>query len=68
MRRVGEETSKSFEQKIINGFFNKYMSGKGCEIGYAGYLEGVVPVLENCDGYDLNTPGYDGKTIPPPRS
>lgn len=65
-RKVGEESLKTYEQKIYNGFFDQYMSGKGAEIGYAGYIPEVVPILENCDGYDLNTLGYDGKTIPKP--
>lgn len=65
-RRVGEESFKTYKQKIDNGFFDKYMIGKGAELGYAGYIPNVVPILENCDGYDLNTPGYDGKTVPVP--
>lgn len=63
-RLVGTESRKSYQDKIESGFFDTYMSGKGCEIGFAGYTAGVVPILENCNGYDLKTPGYDGKTIP----
>lgn len=64
MRQVGEESRRTYQAKLDSGFFTKYMSGLGAEIGYAGYVPGVVPILEGCDGYDLNTPGYDGKTIP----
>lgn len=64
MRKVGTESSKTFQEKMRNGFFLKYMSGLGAEIGYAGYTEGIVPILHHCVGYDLSTPGYDGKTIP----
>lgn len=64
MRNVGEESRKTYQQKIDSGFFVKYMSGKGSEPGFSGYLPDVVPILENCDGWDLKTPGYDGKTIP----
>lgn len=64
MRPVGEESRKTYEEKLHNGFFSKYMSGNGCEIGYSGYLPNVIPILENCIGYDLNTPGYNGEVIP----
>lgn len=66
MRQVGIESSKSYQDKLENGFFSKYMSGLGCEIGYAGYVEGTVTISENCHGYELNTPGYNGKDIPVP--
>lgn len=65
-RKVGEESSKSYIDKIHSGFFDMYMAGWGAEIGYSGYLKDIVPILENCDGYDLNTPGYDGRHIPVP--
>jgi SAM-dependent methyltransferase len=63
IRRVGEESSKTYQDKLNNGFFEKYMFGKGAEIGFAGYISGTVPILENCDGYDLNTVGYNGLHI-----
>lgn len=63
-RQVGEESSKTYLDKINNGFFDKYMVGLGAEIGYSGYIPNVVPILENCDGYDLKTPGYNGLNIP----
>lgn len=64
MRRVGEETSKSHEDKLANGFYEKYMSGAGLDIGFSGYIPGVVPVLETAIGVDKNYPGYDGKSLP----
>lgn len=63
-RKVGEESSKTYDQKIHNGFFDQYMSGKGLELGYKGYLQGIVPILESAIGVDLDYPGYDGKTLP----
>lgn len=63
-RKVGEESSKTYDQKIHNGFFDQYMSGKGLELGYKGYLQGIVPILETAIGVDLDYPGYDGKTLP----
>lgn len=66
IRKVGTESQRTYEHKIASGFFTKYMSGKGCEIGYQGYKEGSLPILEGCEGYDLTTPGYDGVKIPVP--
>jgi SAM-dependent methyltransferase len=64
MRLVGEESRKTYEDKLKNGFFEKYMSGEGLDIGFSGYLDNVVPILENAIGVDTNYPGYDGKTLP----
>lgn len=64
VRKVGTESSKTYQEKLDNGFFTKYMSGHGAEMGYAGYTPGVVTILEDCDGYDTSTPGYDGLHIP----
>jgi SAM-dependent methyltransferase len=64
-RRVGEESKKTYLEKIQSGFFHKYMSGpKGIDLGYAGYIPDVVPILDTAIGVDLNTPGYDGHTLP----
>lgn len=66
-RKVGAETSRTYEDKTANGFFAKYMSGKGLDIGYRGYGDtDVDPVLETAIGIDLNYPGYDGKILPFP--
>jgi SAM-dependent methyltransferase len=63
-RRVGEESSKTFKDKLHSGFFKKYMSGKGLDIGFSGYISGVVPILPDAIGIDKTTPGYDGLTLP----
>lgn len=61
---VGEESRKSFLTKLDNGFFSTYMNGTGLDIGYAGYLDNVHPILPSATGIDLNYPGYDGHTLP----
>lgn len=66
MRKVGTESSRSYQEKLDNGFFQKYMSGNGLEIGYAGYTPGIVPILETAIGVDIEYPGYDGRTLPFP--
>lgn len=65
-RKVGTESRRSYKEKCENGFFDKYMSGKGCELGYASYEKGCLPILPDCDGYDKGTNGYDGLNIPKP--
>lgn len=63
MRNVGEESKKTYQKKLDNGFFQKYMSGTGLDIGYAGYTN-CEPILETATGVDKNYPGYDGKILP----
>lgn len=62
---TGEETRKTWQSKCYN-FFPNYMNGNGLDIGYAGYLKDVHPVLPTAIGIDLSYPGYDGRTLPFP--
>jgi SAM-dependent methyltransferase len=64
MRLVGTESQRTYLDKLQNGFFLKYMSGDGLDVGYAGYTAGVEPILPRAIGVDLNYPGYDGLTLP----
>lgn len=66
MRPVGEESRKTYQDKLDSGFFAKYMSGSGLEIGGTGYLSGVVPILDTATNVELGYPGYDGRTLPFP--
>lgn len=66
MRKVGEESQRTYQDKLNNGFFTKYMSGNGLDIGYAGYVNGSQPILHNAVGVDMNYPGYNGKILPFP--
>lgn len=61
---VGEESRKTWEDKWMHGFFRKYMSGKGIDVGGAGYLEGVHAILPDAVIVGLDYPGYDGRTLP----
>ena len=63
-RKVGEESSRTYKHKIESGFFDRYMSGNGLDIGYKGYIGGIDPILPDAIGVDLDYPGYDGKTLP----
>lgn len=68
-RQVGQESIKSYQEKIKNGFLEKYLSGKNIlEIGFAGYnmTRKVVPIVENAIGIDQGYPGYDGINLPFP--
>lgn len=64
MRKVGTESQRTFKDKIKSGFFRKYMSGKGLDIGFAGYGTGAKPILPGAIGVDTNYPGYDGNRLP----
>jgi SAM-dependent methyltransferase len=64
-RPVGWESRKTYKDKIDNGFFLKYLSGPAVlEIGFKGYIEGVVPIVPQAIGIDLGYPGYDGVRLP----
>lgn len=64
MRNVGGESRKTYLEKMQNGFFTHFMSGSGIDIGFKGYEQNVVPILESSVGVDIDYPGYDGKKLP----
>lgn len=62
-KTVGEESTKTFTTKFYSGFFQKYMSGQGLDIGYKGYLNRHVnPILPTAKGLTLDD--YDGINLP----
>lgn len=66
-RQVGAESRKSFDDKVENGFWSRFITGpKVLDIGFKGALgaQGVVPIVEGAIGIDLDYPGYDGRTLP----
>ena len=66
-RLVGAESRKTYAVKIASGFFDRYLSGKAIlDIGYRGGLDGVVPIVPQAIGVDLDYRGYDGKKLPFP--
>lgn len=64
-RRVGGESSRTFIDKLKNGFFDKYMSGSGLDIGCKGYNDGVS-ILPTATAVNLEDEGYDGLHLPYP--
>lgn len=67
MRKLGPETARSHQSRIASKFYEKYMSGKGLDIGYRGDGEenkDTQPVLDSATGIDLDYPGYDGLYLP----
>src|SRR6267142_2116447 len=64
MRNVGGESRKTYQEKLDSGFFEKYMSGIGLDVGYAGYELNVVPILPGAIGIEKEYPGYDGVHLP----
>lgn len=67
-RKVGAESQRTYDDKLCNGFFTKYMSGNGLDIGFAGYIDGAEPIRPDAIGVDIGYPGYDGKTLPFPNN
>lgn len=65
-KNVGEESRKTWESKFRSGFFEKYMTGVGLDIGGTGYLENVHAILPSAIIVGLGHPGYDGRTLPFP--
>lgn len=63
IRNVGQESSKTYECKLLNGFFTKFMSGHGLDIGGTGY-NNAEPILDTATIIDLNYPNYDGINLP----
>jgi SAM-dependent methyltransferase len=63
-RSVGEESRRTYKFKVLNGFFDRYMSGFGLEIGGTGYIEGVVSILPTATNIEVDYPGYDGLHLP----
>ncbi len=63
-KNVGEESRKTWINKFETGFFKKYMSGKGLDIGGTGYLENVHAILPSAIIVGLDYPGYNGRTLP----
>ena len=56
-KNVGQESRKTWQNKIDTHFFRKYMSG-------SGYLKDVKPILPTAIIVGLDYPNYDGKTLP----
>ncbi|MDD5134498.1 MAG: methyltransferase domain-containing protein [Phycisphaerae bacterium] len=47
-RKVKAETSRAKSRRILEGFFEKFCTGKGLDIGYGGDL-----LCSNCRGWDI---------------
>ena len=64
-RRVGHEARKSFDAKLDSGFWARYITGPNVlDIGFRGYDDDIVPIVDGAIGIDLDYPGYDGTRLP----
>lgn len=65
-RRVGPEASKTWDDRMLSGFWSKYIQGPNVlDIGFRGGATGVVePIVEGAIGVELDYPGYDGTRLP----
>ena len=69
MRKLGPEVAKNDFARRYSGFYDKFLSGVGVDIGYRGDVSDADPVVPNARGIELSTPNYDGKILPyPPNS
>lgn len=59
-RVLGPETSKSHGARILNGFYQRFMTGSGVEFGFRGDRSDAQSVLPGCVGVELGDLGYDG--------
>lgn len=61
----GPETERMHIDRILSGFYNKYLSGFGLDVGFRGSMgDSAIPVLATATGVDLDYPGYDGTILP----
>ncbi len=64
-RRVGNEARKSYDDKLDSGFWDRFITGPNVlDIGFRGYDDEIVPIVEGAIGVDLDYPGYDGTRLP----
>lgn len=65
-RFVGEESRKTYDTKVLEGFWDAYMDGPNVlDIGFSSYGDPrVVPITPTAIGVDIDYPGYDGRTLP----
>ncbi len=65
MRKVGPEAARSYQRRLDDGFFDKYLAGPAVlDIGFAGGDPDSVPIVEHAIGVGLDYPGYDGLNLP----
>lgn len=61
--KLGPEAARMYSDRLESGFFDKYMSGDGLDIGYKGSNPDAVPILHTAAGVDTDYPGYDGVNL-----
>jgi SAM-dependent methyltransferase len=57
---VKTKADKSYPERVETGFFKRYMSGQGLDIGFRGHSNASA-VVPNAIGVDI---GYDGAHLP----
>lgn len=64
-RKVGPESARTFIDKLDGGFWDKWCTGNGLDIGYIGKgTSDIEPILPTAIGIDTNYPNYDGIHLP----
>tara|TARA_R100001086_G_scaffold248358_1_gene185098 strand:+ start:2183 stop:2758 length:576 start_codon:yes stop_codon:yes gene_type:complete len=65
-RRTGPETRKNAPRRHSEGFYERFMSGHGIDVGFGGGSRETV--LDSAQGFDKDTPNYDGLHLPYPNN
>lgn len=60
---VGPEPMRHWVRWSNSGFFEKFLSGQGVDVGY-GKAQGFKPILPNTVGFDIGDQDYDGLRLP----
>ncbi len=47
--QAGDETAKSAPRREREGFYKKYLTGRGIDIGHGGN-----PITPDCDGWEID--------------
>ncbi|MDR3523094.1 MAG: methyltransferase domain-containing protein [Acetobacteraceae bacterium] len=64
-RMVGSEACKTWDERLLSGFWGRYITGPAVlDIGFRGYEGRAQPIVDGAIGIDLDYPGYDGRTLP----
>jgi SAM-dependent methyltransferase len=64
-RYVGGETEKSFDARIENGFWSRFVCGPDVlDVRYRGFVNDALPVFDGATGIELDDLEHDGKRLP----
>jgi hypothetical protein len=64
-RHVGGETAKSYDARIEDGFWSRFVGGPDIvDIRYRGFADDVLPIFDGAARVELDEPGQAGRPLP----